>query len=218
MKTKAKKRSVQLREQGRSIGEIAKEVGVSKSSVSLWVRDVLLTKKQRQTLNTNGHSVDAIEKRRLTRLANTKRRRDELIKNAREEAESLSKDPLWCLGVGLYWGEGGKTQQTARLSNSDPYVIKKMMRFFRETCNIPEEKFRGHIHTFSHNNVLQAEKYWSEISDIPVKRFFKTYAKQSRASKNKRKTLPYGTFQIYIHDTKFFFRMMGWIEYMKTDK
>ncbi|MFT5036945.1 MAG: transposase-like protein [Candidatus Azotimanducaceae bacterium] len=218
MKVKEKQQAVQLRERGVSMGEIAQRLGVAKSSVSLWVRDVKLTKTQRSKLNRNGHSVDAIEKRRIARVSNTQKRRDEMMRIAGQEVAELSHNPLWCIAVALYWGEGGKTQQTARLSNSDPAVIKIMMHFFRGICNIPEEKFRGHVHTFSHKNANVCEKYWSDVSGLPRDKLFKTYVKQSSASKKKRNTLPYGTFQVYVHDTEFFFRMMGWIEEIKKMK
>lgn len=197
------------------MGEIASMLNVAKSSVSLWVRDVPLTATQRSKLNKNGHSVDAIEKRRSSRMGKTNLRRNAWQQQAINEAPLLAKSVDWCVGVALYWGEGGKTQQTARISNSDPAVIKTMMHFFRTCCAVPEEKFRGHVHTFAHNKAKIAEEYWSALSGIPAERLFKSYVKQSSASLKKRHTLPYGTFQIYVHDTSFFYRMMGWLEYLK---
>ncbi len=198
------------------MNEIAKQLGVAKSSVSNWTRDVELTPDQLTVLKKKSHTVEAVEKRRRARLANTDRRRNEVKAAALENIEKLKDNPLWCVGVALYWGEGGKTQQTARLSNSDPAVIKIMMKFFREVCMIPENKFRGHVHTFEGADINADEQYWSEISRIPRKHFYKTYAKQSTASKHKRKTLEHGTFQIYVHDSDFFFKLMAWIDYLKT--
>lgn len=218
MKIEAKLQAIELRKKGLAMGEIAHQLGVAKSSVSYWVRDVKLTKAQRSKLNANGHSVDAIEKRRLSRLKNTHAKRAAIMAAATDEAESLKNNPLWCIGVALYWGEGGKTQNMARIANSDPAVITTMMRFFSEVCEVPKDKFRGHIHTFAHCDVRKAEQYWSNVSTIPQTQFFKTYKKQSSASKHKRDQLPYGTFQIYVHDTNVFFRLMGWIEYLKRAK
>ena len=215
MKNTEKAQAIKLRKQGVSMGEIANKLNVAKSSVSYWVRDVVLTPAQRKRLNSNGHSVDAIEKRRLARLSNTSLRRRKIMNAAIEEAEQLKDSPLWCVGVALYWGEGGKTQQSIRLSNSDPAVIKTMVRFFQEICKIPKDKFHGHVHTFSHVNARKAEEYWSQVSGIPINNFYKTYSKPSSASKQKRQTIPNGTFQFYIHDTNLFYRMMGWIDYLK---
>ena len=216
MKVDERQKAIRMRKQGVAMAEIARRLGVAKSSVSYWVRDVTLSRAQYDRLKANSHSFDAIEKRRTARLANTDQRRKLVKQNALRDIDKRITDPLWCIGVSLYWGEGGKTQQTARLSNSDPAVIRTMMCFFRDVCKIEESKFRGHIHTFSHSNTKKAEQYWSKVSGIPTEKFYKTYVKQSSASKQKRNTLPYGTFQIYVHDSDFFFTLMAWIEYLKN--
>ncbi len=216
MKRAEKDKAILLRKKGESVRDIATKVGVSKASASLWVRDVILTPEQRVKLNRNGYSIDAIEKRRIKRIANTKAKYAAVMKEAGSEIAALSLHELWLIGIALYWGEGGKTHRgMARIANSDPAVIKIMMRFFREICRVPEEKFSGHVHTFSHLNAKKSEAYWSGVSKIPVKQFYKTYVKQSIATKNKRDTLPYGTFQIYVCDTRLFYRIIGWIEKIK---
>ena len=135
---------------------------------------------------------------------------------AKEDYKSIPQEELKLIGIVLYLGEGGKTERgTARLSNSDPLVIKIMMKFFREICGVPEEKFRGNVHTFSHADVLKTEKYWSKITGIPINQFHKTYVKPSSASLQKRNTLPYGTFSINVHDTKLFLTITGWMEKIK---
>lgn len=217
MKLKEKFEAVKLRTKGESLKEIAHKLKVAKSSVSFWVRDVELTQSQRAQLNARGFSIDAIEKRRISRIARTRKERGNAMKVAGDMISLISRRDLWLLGIALYWGEGGKTNHgSVRVSNSDPMVIKFMMRFFREICKVPENRFKGHIHTYSHLNKDQAEKYWSEVSDIPKEQFFKTYSKSSTVSKYKKDSLPHGTFQIYVNDTKLFLRIMGWIEKLKT--
>lgn len=87
-----------------------------------------------------------------------------------------------------------------------------MMKFFREICKVPEEKFRGNVHTFAHADVEKTEKYWSGITGIPLSQFQKTYIKPSSASLQKRYTLPFGTFSINVCSTKLFLTIMGWTE------
>lgn len=216
MKHLEQKEAVRLRQAGRSMGDIALTLGVSKSSVSLWVRNIKLSPTQRQALSKSGHRVDVVERRRLTRLNNTQTKRETIIESASKDIRSLPPGALRLVGAALYWGEGGKTVRGGvRLSNSDPAVITFMMKFFREVCGVPEKKFRGHVHTFSHLNTSKAERYWSELSGIPRKQFYRTYSKPSIASKGKKDSLPYGTFQIYVHDTELFFRITGWIKQLK---
>ena len=50
MKTIEQKRARELRAQGCSVKEIERALGVSRSSASVWVRDVALTDEQRRAL------------------------------------------------------------------------------------------------------------------------------------------------------------------------
>ena len=213
MKKEEQEQAQLLRKKGMSLNEIVREVGVSKASVSLWVRDIKLSDQQKKKLSTHGRSVESIEKRRINRINNTLKRHRVIVDEAKEKITTLSKQELLLVGTALYWGEGGKTNRgMARISNADPKVIQFMMRFFKEICEVPPKKFRGHVHTFSHLNAENSERYWSRISGIPSEQFYKTYSKPSIASKGKRDSLPYGTFQIYVCDTTIFLTIKGWIE------
>lgn len=216
MKIEEKRKAIALRKQGKSMNEIVGTLGVSKGSVSLWTRDVVLTPEQQNSLSLRGRSVASIERRRVNRLKNEETKRRRVIDFAKKDFNKISKHELKIIGCMLYLGEGGKSKRgMVRLANADPGVIKIMMCFFRKVCEVPEWKFRGHIHAYEHTNVTQAEQYWSQVSEIPVRQFYKTYTKQSAASKHKRDTLPHGTFDIYVCDTKLFLAIMGWIEGIK---
>jgi len=61
MKTKEKEEARKLRAQGKSVNEIAKILKVSKGSVSLWTKNIILTQDQINNLkskipNLNGYS------------------------------------------------------------------------------------------------------------------------------------------------------------------
>ena len=150
MKVIEKKKALILRLEGMSIKEISKELGVAKSSVSIWVRHVRLTKVQKNYLKEKGLFREEIDKRRNTRLAHEKYKRDIVINKATRSTPKITKKQLWLIGMMLYWGEGGKTRRSVRFTNSDPDLIKIMMLFFRDICEVPEEKFRGYIHIHQH--------------------------------------------------------------------
>ena len=211
VKTKEKESAILLRNNGWSINQIYKKLGVAKSSVSLWVRDVELSSEQLLELSERGQKKEVIERRRKTRLDRGAARRQIVIDEARSEIVGISKQELFMLGVALYWAEGSKTKRgVVELTNSDPELIRVGMRFFREYCKVPEEKFRGHICIHPHLSKEDAEYYWSKVSGIPVKQFFKTSLQQSRASQKKRYTLPYGTFAVCVCDTELWLRIVGW--------
>jgi L-fucose mutarotase/ribose pyranase (RbsD/FucU family) len=216
MKTIEKERARSLRKKGHSINQIVKETGFTKSSVSLWVRDIILTKEQKKKISEKGRSVESVERRRINRLTNEQARRQKIFDKAKEDYSSISTKELKLIGIILYLGEGGKTSRgMARMANSDPSVIKIMMRFFREICKVEENKFRAYIHTFTHADIEKTEKYWSKITGISRQQFFKTYTKPSSASLQKRDKLPYGTLDIYVCDTKLFLTITGWMEKIK---
>jgi transposase-like protein len=187
MKSIEKKQALILRGQGKSIKDISKELNVAKSSVSVWVRKVELTETQKTNLKQKGLFREKIERTRQTRLNNEKIKRDIIINKAKDSIISLNKLDLLLVAVALYWGEGGKTRRTVRFSNSDPDLIRIMMKFFREICNVPEEKFRGYIHIHEHLDHKKAERYWSQISGITLDKMYATYRKQSISSKGKKR-------------------------------
>lgn len=217
MKKKEQTKAVELRRKGLSIGEIAKKLEVAKSSVSVWVREVVLTKNQLDRLEANKNSFEVVEKRRLRRLSNEKEKRQVIMDAAAKEIKTISRKDLQIIGLCLYLGEGAKTQRGAvKLANSDPDVIKIMMKYFREVCLVPEKRFRAHIHTYSHLSVEKAEAYWSKVTGIPRNQFFKTYSKPSIASLGKKDSTPYGTVDLTVCDTKLFLSIMGQIEKIKS--
>jgi len=212
MRSIEKKKAIELRTQGYSIKKIAKELNVARSSASLWVRNIELTLAQKQQLSENGLKKEVIEQRRITRLRNEDKRRQLIIDAAQKQISKISDKQLWLIGSMLYWAEGRKTTRNlVSFSNSDPEMIKIMMVFFRKICHVPENKFRGHIHIHPHLDHLRAEKYWSSITGIPSKQFFKTYRGMNKASKHIRDNLPLGTMDIYICSTELFLRIYGWV-------
>ena len=202
-----------LRKQGYSVKEITRVLSVAKSSVSLWVRSIKLTAKQKKRLSEKGHSLDVIEKRRSTRLSNEYARRQIVFQNGVREIDTISRRDIFFIGQGLYLGEGAKySRGNASFYNSDPRIIQIMMRFYREICCVPDAKFKAQVLLHPHLDAQRAEKYWSKVSGIPRTHFQKTSQQHNKASKGKKDSLPMGTFTIGVYDTKLFLKMMGWME------
>jgi len=212
MKLSEKREAVELRIKGWSLNSISRKLNVSKSTVSLWVRDIKLSDKQKNKLKTNSYTTESIEKRRLSRLKNEENKRCDLINKAYKEINDIDREILFFIGLALYWAEGSKSKhkRNVEFSNSDPKMITLMMKFFRDFCNIPAEKFRGHVYLHPHLDREKAELYWSKVSGIPKNQFFKTTQAHNKASKNKKDNLPYGTFSINIGSVKLFLKIHGW--------
>jgi len=208
MKQAKKQKARELRAYGYSLNEIARNLNVSKSSASLWVRNIALTKDQEKTLSRRTAKLSVVEKRRATRLAREAATRKTLVEQAQKQIGGITRNELLLVGSILYWAGGGKTQKRLiRFSNSDPEMIRLMMAFFRDVCGVLEQKFRGHIYT-SNLNHREEEKYWSEISGIPLKQFFKSSVK--KATKSKKGGLIHGAFEIYVCNVELSLKIQGW--------
>ena len=212
MRTIDEKKSLALRmrKEGVSVGSIAQELGIAKSTASSWVRGVTITPSQRKKLLLNAHSQESIEKRRVSRLASEKSKRQKIIDKAQSQVKPMGLEELLHIGTALYWAEGGKTQRMVRFSNGDPEMIALMMRYFREVCAVDEMRFRGHIHIHEDLDVPGAEEYWSHVTQLPKSQFFKTYNKPNKLSKGARTTLPHGVCDVYVMDVTLFLKIQGW--------
>lgn len=215
MRAKERKEARKLRTQGHSIREIAERIGCAKSSVSEWVRDISLTDEQIERLELKQDKARAKAANHPNSPKNVwaKIRKDINLSAYKEIRCVCPPYTLKLLGSALYWAEGYKQSiNMVNFSNSDPAMILLMMSFFRIVCKVREDKFRAIVHIHPHLDSIKAEKFWSNISRIPLKQFHKTQFGISKASKNKRDTLPLGTFRIVICDTRLKARIDGWIK------
>ena len=135
-----------LRRKGWSISEIAKELNMHKGgSISKWCRDIVLTPEQIERLVKKQESgsykgrLIAGEKLRKARIREVKLMRKEGLK----EIGKLSKRDFFIGGVGIYWSEGEMHPGNDRVSfiNSDPKMILFMLKWFKEICKIPDNRF-----------------------------------------------------------------------------
>lgn len=193
-----KKKSVALRKQGLSMDEIHKKLKVAKSTASLWVRDVILSKKAKKRLLNLG--VKGREKGALVRKTMRDKFVSEVVAAHRKELQQLPKtkflDKLLC--AMLYWCEGEKTTVSIAFVNSDPLLIKTFLRLLRLAYKLSENKFRVVVHLHSYHNEEKQKKYWSKITNIPLGQFHKIYWKKN-SGKSIKKNYP-GCISVRYYD------------------
>ncbi len=205
--------AIELRKKGFSYNQILKKVSVSKDTISRWCRDIVITPEQMETLLKR--KLIGGEKGRLiaAKLKHDKRIVETVkeLKNGEKDVGKLSKRDRFISGIALYAGEGGK--KSLGFANSDPKIIKFMMGWFREFCNVPEEKLRGSIWIHDNLDAEEAKIYWSNLTKIPTSQFYKTYiAKNKVDTKKVRKNIhSFGVFSITILSIQMHRRIMGWM-------
>jgi transcriptional regulator with XRE-family HTH domain len=188
------------RDEGLSLKEIASRLGVAKSSVSLWVRDIELTPEQQKWLATQNHMhprqvlarTKLIEHRRAARLA------------AQAEGRALARvgDPFHAAGCMLYWAEGSKERNVAQITNADPEVLRFFVRFVRTYFDVADETFRVTCNLFADHLAQQreVEQFWLDQLDLSEgslrQSIVNVYSKYSFKKRTNR--LPYGTCRVSI--------------------
>jgi hypothetical protein len=215
MKVKEREKARKLRKLGYSVRGISRRLKCSKSSISVWVRDIPLTVDQISKLKSNQDKARAkaalhhnSPKLKWARI------RQSIIEDATKDIpKKPSMEQLRLIGSALYWAEGyTASRRSFVFANTDARMIKLMMKFLRTVCHTTMGKIRGCVNIHPSLGFKKAEAYWANISGIPVKQFHKPLLAISRASKQKRKTLTYGTFRIIISDVRLCSKIKGWIE------
>lgn len=209
MKIVERQKAVELRRKGLTYKEIGKRLSVSKSSLSLWLRNIPYVPTEESLQRKRMASINAgqvLHKRKLKRISRIKALAKREIPNIKPEAIKL-------LGIMAYWTEGSKTDDShVKFTNTDPRFIKFTLKWLREICKVPEEKLRLHLRIHPDTNRERAEKYWSKLTDIPSERFYKTTIKTSGSNGKSFNKLSNGIASVTVCDTNLFYKIRGWIE------
>ena len=203
-----KTQAIGLRKKGLSYNEIKRTVKVSKSTLSLWLKDILLSLEHKNRLYTK--QIQILSLGAQSQKERRKREIHEIIEKAENEISfPLSKETYQLIGAFIYWGEGDKTKGLG-LSNSDPNLILFMVRWFEKVFGISPKNIKAWLNIYPQQNEKDIKGFWSQLTDIPVKNFGKSYVKP--LSKNyKKNNLYYGTIKIQIsRGTDLRHRIYGW--------
>lgn len=174
--------AIRLRKQGESVRDIAKKLGIAKSSASLWVRHIILTLDQAEKLNSN--SVKGRLRGGLKGALTQKQARMEreilARKLGQKEFPHLTDREIKIAGLCLYWAEGTKKTRNIVFCNSDPQMIIFFIKWLKTTYNIPsiELKCAVGINEAHKKREVKVKKYWSDLTDIPLTNFTKTSFKK----------------------------------------
>ena len=199
------------REKGMSVKAIAREIGVSYSSVSVWVRDIELTPEQRAELDRRHYGDQPIA------AAANKEKHYQLRLHYQEEGRAKARegDPLHLAGCMLYWGEGAKNRNTLIFSNSDTGMMQFYMRFLRKSLQVPNEKISFRIQCYLNNKITldEIQTHWMTVLNLGLDRMTKCAVNnQPTSSQQKGRKLLYGTCHVTVSSTQLIQHIYGAIQ------
>lgn len=202
-----------LRKKGWSVRKIEEKLKVSRSSVSLWVRDVGLSKKIREKLYINQRTgglrgsfiagQNKIKKRKHTT--------EVIIDKARREVGLLSNRDSFIAGIALYFAEGNKADKAVIFTNSDPRAIKFMVYWLKKYCSVAEQSFRCNIYIHDNLDEDRGKRYWSKVSTIPLSLFRKSYIVKNNPKRFRNSKHEFGVCRVTVSNVNLHRRIMGWI-------
>lgn len=154
------------------------ELGCSKGSISLWVRD--LPKPERR--DPSEQAKLASRKRWDHELAVRDEERQKTKAAAAAEIGTLSDRELFLVGVGMYWAEGSKDKpydrrENVTFVNSDPGMIETFLRWL-DLLGVERDRVRYCVMIHESADVAGAEQYWADLVGADRSAFNKTTIKK----------------------------------------
>lgn len=213
-KYELRNQALEMRKLGMSYGQIRDLIPVSKSTLSLWLRDQPLSKARINELRANSE-------RRIERCRDTKQRnREARLKQVYEESVSqigmLTNRELYISGLILYWAEGTKAARgSVYMTNTDPTMLLFFIRWL-ELMNVPRERIRCRMHLYADMDIEKETKFWAETLALPATSFKKPYIKESNSVKRKnyKGRFGHGTCNIFVYDIALYEKIMMGIKFL----
>lgn len=168
-----RERARELRADGWTMPDIAVELGVSRSSVSLWTRDVEFAPRPRR--QARAPRPNRLHEARVAEV-------DELNREGAERLGVLDERAFLVAGAALYAGEGAKGDGAVCFANSDPRMISFFCAWLRRFFDIDESRLRVRLYLHEELDLEAAVTFWSNLTRIPTSQFNKPYRAVADAS------------------------------------
>jgi hypothetical protein len=170
-----------LREQGYDYNRIAAALGVSKGSVSLWVRD--LPRPARLSYEEcRKRAAEGARRYWETERPAREAKRQAILAAATAEIGALTERELLIAGAIAYWCEGAKNKPYLRqdrvvFMNSDPGLIMFFLRFL-DAAGVSRDRLIYRVQIHESADVAAAEQFWLALTGAAPDQFRRTTLKR----------------------------------------
>ncbi len=185
-----KKNAQQLRKKGYSIGQIAKELLVAKSTVHEWTKTMAGARRYARL----GKERWIREIQPLGAIAQRKKREKKIALIAEEVKNELSsmivtEDMQKAVLAALYWAEGTKGRGMLKFTNTDPRLMTLFITLLRQSYVLDERKFRISLQLHWYHKEKKVKEFWLNPFKIPETQIRKQYRKKRSKEKVFRKNV-----------------------------
>jgi transposase len=187
-KDDVRSRAIELRKIGRTVPQIAAELGVSKSTAYLWTRHLPLDRSPEEEDERHRRHMEQMrearwEPHRQARDAERAATGDHLVSWVGE----LSDRELTLVGAVAYWCEGAKQKpwhknvRMLEFINSDPSLIELFLRYV-ELLGVERAALTYQLSIHELADVQDATRWWAEQVGVPAERFRRAVLKTHNPS------------------------------------
>ena len=207
-----------MRKKGFSYSEIEHRLYVPKSTLSSWLKGVMLTDSQVKRLKEKRFAVArANSEKRILKTSET----IEAIKiSSARDIRKISKRELWLMGIILYWRErilSDDVRKGVRFTSSDAYLIRFFLKWLKDIGGLQDDEIGFDIF-IPENKKESADTFvahWATVTGFPEDHFSHIYFQKVKRKRSKRKTVKKaqsGLLRIRVRASSMLARQIaGWI-------
>lgn len=220
-KDELRERAHELRLQAHSVPEIATELGVSKSTAYLWVRDIPQDeieqwKVRREQVTT--HAKMMAEARWAEYRVERDARHASITGAAAVSVLSLTDQDILRLGALIYWCEGTKakpwrTQARVVFINSDPDLIKLFLAFLR-VAGVARDRIQFRVAIHESADVDAAVVWWAQVVRADPAKFLRATLKRHnpRTVRHNTGAAYHGCLDVRVRKSReLYWKIEGWV-------
>ena len=171
-----KPEAIKLRKSGKSLPFINVHLGIPKSTLNYWFKDITLTERQRKRLHENWKNGLIAARSKAAKWHNTEKQKR--INIAEKEASrvlseiDLSNKHILELSLAvLYLAEGSKKNIETALGSSDPNTLRYFLKSLYILYGLDVNKVRCELYLRYDQDPDNLKRYWAAELSLPLTNF-----------------------------------------------
>ena len=171
-----KPNAVKLRKKGFSIGKIERYLGIPRSTLSGWLRNIELSQKQKEKLTQNWKNA-LVKARKKAVLWHNAQKENRLIEAKGQALKTLevvditNKGTLELALAILYMGEGTKKKIETSMGSSNPLILKFFLAMLKALYDFDLKKIKCQLNLRADQDPEKMKRFWSKELSVPIDNF-----------------------------------------------
>ena len=202
----------QFRRRGFTYAEIARICGVSRGTVSNWLKDEDFSKQvradnQKRAAKENQKRLKLMHKARTAERAARYR---EAERSAETEFKHYRHSPLFMAGLSLYMARGDiGADNPIRFSGQNPALHRVFVRFATDFLGVERSQIHCALLLYPAHDEVRCLKHWSRKLKLSVAQFYRSQIVTARSD---TASLHFGTGNTIIGSTFAKRKLLRWVE------